>query len=74
MQQNERNKLIELTEKAIKVNEKLLADERKFLAAIDSSKDPGYLEQENEMLSELCRKEHLYLSATKSLLQIINKK
>ncbi len=74
MQESERNKLIELTKRAVSVNEKLLAEEKHFIEAVTDNTNSFLLEELNENLAELCRKEHLYLSATKSLLQIINKK
>ncbi len=74
MQENERLKLIELTERAVKINEKLLLDEKNFIEAVSADTDFTSLEKANDALSELSRKEYLYLSAAKSLLQNINKK
>jgi len=74
MHKNERSKLIELTSRAVAVNEELLGDEKKFIAAIDSSSDVLYLLEMNEHLNELCSKEHLLLAASKSLLQIMSNK
>ena len=72
MDEREKNKLIELTSKAVSINEKLLADQKRFIDAIMSQEDTVALEETNEKLNELCRIEHLFLSATKSLLQRIN--
>lgn len=72
MNETERNKLIELTSKAVSVNEKLLSDEKKFIEAVSANSDHVVLEEMNEQLNELCSKEHLLLAASKSLLQIIN--
>jgi hypothetical protein len=74
MQETERNKLIELTSRAVSVNEELLADEKKFIATISTSSDVSTLHAMNEHLNELCSKEHLLLSASRSLLQIMLKK
>jgi DNA-binding MarR family transcriptional regulator len=74
MQENERNKLVELTKKAVTINEELLANEKKFIEEVSSGGKDSSLEELNEKLNELCSKELLYLAATKSLLQIINKK
>ena len=73
METIERDKLIELTKKAISINEQLLCDEKKFLTAISSQQDTISLQEMNESLNNLCGKEHLYLAAAKSLLQMINR-
>lgn len=72
MKETERDRLIELTKRAISINEKLLAKEKYFVEAINSDTNPLLLKELSETLAELSRKELLYLSATKSLLQIIN--
>ena len=74
MQESERNKLIEIIEKAITINGKLLDNEKKFIEDLYSDKDSNFLEQSNEILNELSRKESLYLGAAKHFLQKINKK
>lgn len=74
MNEKERSKLIELTERAAVINEKLLSDEKVFIEAVAADNDPSSLQEMNEKLNDLCTKEHLYLSATKSLLQMMNKK
>jgi hypothetical protein len=75
MNENERIKLIELTSKAVAINEELLADEKEFIAiAGDSSVDVGSLREMNDPLNELCSKELLLLAASKSLLQITTNK
>lgn len=73
MKNYERDKLINLTERAVAINEKLLANEKEFIKALADNKDITSLEDMNENLNEMCRKEYLYLSAAKSLLQIIKK-
>jgi hypothetical protein len=74
MQKSERNKLIELTERALTINEELLADEKKFIKAVSSGEDLSSIKELNEKLNQLCRKEHMYLAATKSLIKTIQKK
>lgn len=73
MKNYERDKLINLTERAVAINEKLLANEKEFIKALADNKDVTSLKDMNENLNEMCRKEYLYLSAAKSLLQIIKK-
>jgi hypothetical protein len=69
MDENEKSKVIELTERAIVINEKLLADEKNFIKEAPTSSDVDYLKEKNEQLDNLVRKEHMYLGAAKSRLQ-----
>lgn len=60
-----------MTSRAITINEQLLQEERKFLIVASASEDEQELQQMNDMLNHLARKEGLYLSAVASLLKII---
>lgn len=73
MQINERARLLKLTTRAISINKELLAEERKFADFALLSTDIPFLSQMNEKLNDLV-KEHLYLAAAKSLLQIMAKR
>lgn len=68
MKEMERSKLIDLTERAVRVNEKLLSDEKKFIEAVAAGEESGLLQELNQKLNELCRKEYLYLGAAKNVL------
>jgi hypothetical protein len=72
MDQRQKDKIIEIVEKAISVNEKLLDEEKAFIRDLFADKDATLLEHTNEILSELSRKESLYLGASKSILKKIN--
>lgn len=74
MQINERARLLKLTTRAISINKELLAEERKFADFALLSTDIPFLSQMNEKLNDLVAKEHLYLAAAKSLLQIMAKR
>ena len=74
MNEDERNKLIELTSRAVSVNEKLLSNEKEFIAAVSATSDLTSLEAMNDRLNVLCCEEHLLLAASRSLLQIMNPK
>jgi site-specific recombinase XerD len=69
MNNGERARLVELTSKAVEVNERLLAEEKKFIDAASGSSDVIFLKQMNAKLTSLIRIERLYLQATKVLLR-----
>jgi hypothetical protein len=69
MHENEKSKVIELTQKAIVINEKLLTDEKSFVDDASKSFDTKDLKEKNENLKNLARKENLYLDAAQSLLK-----
>jgi hypothetical protein len=69
MDRNEKSKVIELTERAIVINEKLLADEKNFVKEAAKPSDVDDLIEKNEQLNKLARTETLYLGAAKARLQ-----
>jgi hypothetical protein len=71
MDVNERNRLIELTTRAVSVNERLLTEEKRLIAAAASAEDLHTLIELIKKLAALCRTEHLYIDAAKSLLTSI---
>jgi hypothetical protein len=71
MDENIKSKVIQLTERAIVINEKLLRDEKDFIKEASTSLDVDALKEKNEDLTNLARKENLYLGAVKSKLQEI---
>jgi hypothetical protein len=73
MHENEKSKVIELTEKAIVINEKLLIDEKTFVDDASKSFDIEDLKEKNENLKNLARKENLYLDVAQSLLKKISR-
>jgi hypothetical protein len=74
MQEKERIKLIELTRIALDINKELLAYEKRFIEAVSSNQKHSLLEELNEEINGLCRKERLYLGATKSLLKMMSER
>jgi hypothetical protein len=72
MNPNERDRLIELVTNAVAINEKLLSEEKNFINAVSGVTGTSSLQKMNEQLNDLCSKEHLYLAASKSLLQIMS--
>ena len=73
MNENERDKLVDLTSKAIEVNKELLADEQRFIVAVPTASESS-LHEMNEHSNDLCSQEHLLLAASKSLLQMVTNK
>ena len=59
----ENKKLVELTSKAVSINEELLKEEREFIAAANENKEITILEKMSRRINILVRKEHLFLGA-----------
>lgn len=63
------NKLVDLTQRAISINENLLAEERKFVEALSERKDIDYLKASSDTIHLLMRKESLFNQAAKMVLE-----
>ena len=61
-------KLIELTSKAVSINEKLLKEEKDFMAAVELDQEMWLLEKMSDDINLLIRKEHLFVGAIKMIL------
>ena len=63
------NKLLELTKRAISVNKDLLAEEEKFVEALNSQQDLNDLREKSHKIHKLLRKELLYHQAATKVLE-----
>jgi hypothetical protein len=70
MLDNEKNqKLLELTNRAVCINEELLEEEKRFIEALSQRREVSILKEISKKISLLMRKEVLYNGAAISLLQ-----
>lgn len=71
MELSERNKIRELTSKAVSINIVLLEEERRLIDALTRNERAELLKEIADKISVLIRKEHLLIGATKKHLQKI---
>lgn len=69
MEEQKINKLVDLTKRAISINENLLAEEKKFVEALTEPKDIDYLKASSDTILLLIRKESLFNQAAKMVLE-----
>jgi hypothetical protein len=64
-----KNKLIELTSKAVSINEQILEEEKNFIDAVEQHLEMRFLTRISDKINNLLRKEVLFVGATNSLLK-----
>lgn len=70
LEEKEISKLIELTKRAISINEKLLEEEKKFVEYLSQHPDISELQSTTDLIATLVRKEVLYSQVAKRLIEI----